>query len=129
MKSYVLNFARSVTRGFHKYLRFKSPAKLERAQTTMVYTEKYGWMHDPIFMDSLAKMRADAERYSEHVKFSIAEAKKQHAEYLQYGHGKCCIYDILVHNSHQINAHTCRSNNNTRKQRTRLASRSTPTSK
>eukprot|EP00026_Physarum_polycephalum_P015619 Phypoly_transcript_16340.p1 GENE.Phypoly_transcript_16340~~Phypoly_transcript_16340.p1 ORF type:complete len:243 (+),score=36.71 Phypoly_transcript_16340:77-730(+) len=37
-------------------------------------------------MDSLVKMRADAEKYSEHVKLSLAEAKKQHAEYLQYGY-------------------------------------------
>lgn len=54
----------------------------------MVHNEKYAWMHSARFMDSLTKMRDDAEKFSERIKQSIIEDKERHSEFLQQGHGK-----------------------------------------
>jgi hypothetical protein len=54
----------------------------------MVYNEKYAWMHEASFMDSIGKMETDAQRYSDQLKEKIAEDKKQHTELIQHGQGK-----------------------------------------
>lgn len=43
----------------------------------MVYHEKYAWIHDPGFLDSIAKTQRDVEKFSENLKQTI-DASKQH---------------------------------------------------
>lgn len=44
-------------------------------------------MHDKAFMDSLALMNAHAENYCVTMRQAIAEAKKQHGDFIQQGQG------------------------------------------
>ena len=50
--------------------------------------DKYAWMHDSDFLESLIKMRADAERFADSLKQSVENAKKQHQTIMQQNQGK-----------------------------------------
>ncbi len=45
--------------------------------------KKYAWIQNPDFIDSLAKARADAERFGDSIKQAVENAKRQHQQTMQ----------------------------------------------
>lgn len=65
----------------------------------MVFHEKYAWIHESGFLDSIAKTQRDVEKHTDNLKQSIDASKQQHNAAISKAHGMS-LYNLSPMTQH-----------------------------